>query len=76
MKLYVCAVPISFPRSEYGGVVVVIAKSPKQLGKILTEKYADRGAYFDLSISVKSVKWFSLDPERDYTPGVVYEFIT
>ncbi len=77
MNLYICHTPIHFPRSEYGGLMVVMAESKKRLGKIITEHYkgVDRG-YFDLSISVKSCKELKLDPEQYYEEGIVSEFLT
>ena len=75
MNIYICDLPIQFPSSEYGGTVVVIAKSRKQCGKILTEYYKD-SEYFDLSLAINGVKWFALDPTKEYTAGIVYKFIT
>ncbi len=78
MNLYICGTPILFPRSEYGGLLVVMAESKKNLGKIL-RKYYEREAksgYFDLSISVKSCKELKLDPEQYYEEGIVSEFLT
>ncbi len=75
MNIYICNLPIHFPSSEYGGTVVVIAKSPKQCGKILTEYYKD-SEYFDLSLAINRIKRFALDPTKEYTAGVVDEFRT
>ena len=75
MKIYICNLPTQFPSSEYGGTVVVIAKSPKQCGKILTEYYGG-SEYFDLGLGINKVKWFALDPTKEYTAGIVAEFIT
>lgn len=78
MNIYVCNTPIGFPQSEYGGMVAVMAKNPKELGKILTEKYDTKlnAGYFDLSISVKSAIGVALDQTRNYPSGILMEFIT
>jgi len=76
MNLYICGMPVKFPRSEYGGMVAVIAESPKQCGKILTERFKEHEVYFDLRISVRSVKEFKLDPAVTYEPGIVASFET
>lgn len=75
MNIYLCAYPIEFPRSEYGGLIAVIAKSPKQVGKILTAQYG-KDEYFNLDIAVKGVKYYPLDPSKEFTPGIVKEFWT
>ena len=75
MNLYLCKYPIKFPASEYGGLVAVIAKSPKELGKILTGLYGKHN-YFDLSIAVESVSYYQLDPSREYEAGLVEAFYT
>lgn len=78
MNLYICGTPILFPRSEYGGLLVVMAESKKNLGKIL-RKYYEREAksgFFDLSLSVKYCKELKLDPEQPYVEGIVSEFLT
>lgn len=74
MNIYLCDTPIKFPASEYGGTIAVIAKNQKQLEEILTEHY--RNSYFDLSISIRSVKEFALDPDKNYEEGIVHEFLT
>ena len=77
MNIYICNTPIEFPRSEYGGLVVAIAKSPKQLGKMLTEHYEkEAGRYFNLGLSVKSTKALELNPVLNYQAGIVEEFLT
>ncbi len=76
MNLYICATPILFPRSEYGGQIVVMAESKRRLGKIITEHYKQRKDYFDLSLSVKSCKELKLDPSQVYEEGIVAEFLT
>jgi hypothetical protein len=77
VKLYICNTPIHFPRSEYGGLVVVMAENKKQLGEMLTAQYQkDGGRYFDLSISVKSCKELVLDPAQAYQPGIAAEMLT
>lgn len=78
MNLYICGTPILFPRSEYGGLLVVMAESKKNLGKTL-RKYYERevkGGYFDLSLSVKTCKELKLDPAQAYSEGIVAEFLT
>lgn len=77
MKLYICDTPFEFPRSEYGGMLVVMANSKKELGKMITEYYKPRpGGYFNLSLSAKTCKELELDPAKDYQPGIVSEFLT
>lgn len=78
MNLYICATPIHFPRSEYGGQLVVMAESKKNLGKIIKKHYERevKGDYFDLSLSVKTCKELKLDPAELYSEGIVSEFIT
>lgn len=77
MNLYICKAPIRFPASEYGGLVVVIAKNKKNCGKIITKAYKEFSrSDFDLSISVNSCKELSLNPENNYSEGIVSEFIT
>lgn len=76
MNLYICATPIHFPRSEYGGQIVVMAESKKRLGKIITERFKRDKDYFDLSLSVKSCKELKLDPNQEYEEGIVAEFLT
>ena len=77
MKLYICNAPIRFPRSEYGGLLVVMANNKKELGAIITKRFKeDAENCFDLSLSVRSCKELALDPEQDYQPGIVSEFVT
>ena len=75
MKMYICQYPIGFPQSEYGGLLAVIAASPKALGKILTEAYGE-DPYFNLSIAVRTVTYYELDPSKKYESGIVREFTT
>lgn len=77
MKVYFCEAPIGFPRSEYGGLVVAIAKNTKELGKILTEAYRELGgSYFNLKLSFTNIKWLELDKSCEYQPGIVTSFVT
>jgi hypothetical protein len=76
LNLYICDLPVEFPRSEYGGMVAVIAESPKQCGKILTERFKGNELYFDLRIAMRSPKEFKLDPAVTYEPGIVASFET
>lgn len=78
MNLYICATPILFPCSEYGGQIVVMAESKRRLGKIIKKHYERevKGDYFDLSLSVKTCKELKLDPAELYSEGIVSEFIT
>jgi hypothetical protein len=76
MNIYLCNTPVLFPRSEYGGMVAVMANSKKRLGKILTERYSKNEHFFDLRISVESCKEIKLDPAVSYGEGIVMEFLT
>ena len=61
MKLYICNTPIRFPRSEYGGIAVVMAEDRKRLGRLLTEQYKGSAKeHFDLShLTVRGSLWSS-----------------
>lgn len=77
MNIYICNLPIQFPRSEYGGQVVVIAESKKAVGKMLTEHYKkDAGSYFNLKLSVETCKELELASHLNYQPGIVASFET
>lgn len=76
MNLYICNVPVAFPRSEYGGMITVIAKDKAQLARLLTSRYRNEGNMFDLSLALPSAISLVLEPDMDYPAGIVREFIT
>lgn len=74
-NIYICNAPISFPASEYGGMLVVVAVNRKELGRILKNVYGGRNG-FNLAISVKGAKEMRLDPKASYGSGIIAEFLT
>ena len=76
MNIYICNVPVSFPRSEYGGMITVVAKDKTQLKRLLTQNFRDFHEAFDLNLALPSTISLVLDPDMDYPAGIVREFIT
>jgi hypothetical protein len=76
MNLYVGNFWVPFPSSEYGGTWSVVAENVDQCIDILESiKYYED---YDSLIpdAVAKATCFELNPEKNYTPGVVDTFFT
>jgi hypothetical protein len=78
MKLFVSDTPITFPHSEYGGVITIIAESKGQWEEILKKhyEYEISDDAFDLSKAEKSLEEYDLLLTKEYKVGVASEFLT
>jgi hypothetical protein len=76
MNIYVGDYWVPFPSSEYGGTWSVVAENVDQCIDILEsiKYYGDYG--YKIPDAVAKAKCFELNPEQNYTPGVVDTFFT
>ena len=78
MKLFICELPIEFPRTEYGGMVVIAANNEEEMIRILEEAYdtkrnEDR---FNIDLALREVTSFDLVDGCDIPAGIVRAFET
>lgn len=78
MKLFICDLPIAFPRSEYGGMVVIAANDEAEMIRILENAYDTKwnDGYFDLMLALQEVTTFDLIDGCDIPAGIVRVFET
>jgi hypothetical protein len=76
MNLYVGDYWTPFPSSEYGGMWTVVAENVDQCIDFLRGTGYDDEYESSISDAVAKAKCFELNPEKNYTPGVVDTFFT
>lgn len=82
MKLFICDLPMAFPASEYGGMVVIAAHDQDEMIRVLEEAYltAEESMYspkdFDINRALRRVINFDLADGCDTPVGVVRAFET
>jgi len=79
MNLYIVDYWVDFPKSEYGGMVLVAAESGERAALILIDNYADdifynRATLQDVRDAVSRARVLRL--ADDVEPGIVDGFVT
>ena len=78
MNLYVGNYWCPFPRSEYGGVWIVVAENGEQVCQMLLKEQGDYNGEYDDRIpkAVSKARVFYLDHVHDHSAEIVDTFFT
>ena len=76
MNLYIGDYWAPFPSSEYGGTWSVVAENVDQCIDILCGLEYNDEYKSDIPDAVAKAKYFELNPEQNYLPGVADYFFT